>query len=267
MSSYTSTPEAIYITSEDPTYIAKAIAQEKLRLKMQFYKDVRENIIQSWDGLNFDKFDEKDVEEKKPVFIKKFMNWLVRNYESSEKHGKQARSEFFDKLKRLRVCQHDKNGEIIAGIEDNGDILCCCFVVLKKKVQVEGNKHYSLDIKKWRAVLGTVLADRKKKNGENCFTYHIAAKSPCWYNNEIMNENMKRWRLQKKEGIIIIDERNHHEFEVSGKKWYVLVIQQTKEENNQMDPLAFGVGYLVAGMVYWFASEENRNTVAKYVMK
>ena len=254
--------------SSNQTFIAQNLKKEMLRRKMQFYKDIRETVIRSWDGLDFDEFVEKDVEEKKPVFIKEFMNWLVRNYESSVEHGtKQARSEFFDKLKRLRVCQHDKSGEIIAGIEDNGDILCCCFVVLKKKVQVEGNKHYSLDIKKWRAVLGTVVADRKKKNGENCFTYHIAAKSPCWYNNEIMNENMKRWRLQKKEGIIIIDERNHHEFEVSGKKWYVLVIQQTKEENNQMDPLAFGVGYLVAGMVYWFASEENRNTVAKYVMK
>lgn len=251
----------------NPTFVAQTLKKEMLRRKMQFYKDVRETVIRSWDGLNFDEFVEKDVEEKKPVFIKEYMNWLVRNYESSVEHGtKQARSEFFDKLKRLRVCQHT-SGEIIAGIEEDGDLLCCCFVVLKKKVEVEGNKLHMLDRKKQQKLLENIVADRKKKLGENCFTYHVALKMPNWLNNEMMNENMRRWRLQKKEGIINIDERNHREFEISGKKWYLLVIQDTKEENNQIDPLAFGVGYLVSGMVYWFKSEENRNTVAKYVMK
>lgn len=263
MSSFTSTPEAIHITSDDPTYIAKAIAQEKLRRKMKALKAIREMIGLSWDGLNFDEYDEKDVEEKKPVFIKEFMNWYIRNDEASEKHGtQQARDEFFDKLKRLRVCQHDGRGEIIAGIEDDGDILCCNFVVLKKKVEVE-----VIDSKKQKKVLENVVADRQKKRGENCFTYNIGLKTPTWLNNEIMTENMKRWRRQKKEGILNIDERNYREFEISGKKWYLLVIQATKEENNQIDPLAFGVGYLVTGLVYWFKSEENRNTVANYVMK
>ena len=253
--------------SNNPTFVAQTLKKEMLRRKMQFYKDVRETVIRSWDGLKFDEFVEKDVEEKKPVFIKEFMNWLVRNYESSVEHGsKEARSEFFDKLRRLRVCQHT-SGEIIAGIEDNGDILCCNFVVLKKKVEVEGNKLHMLDRKTQQKLLENVVADRKKKNGENCFTYHVALKMPNWLNNEMMNENMKRWRLQKKEGIINIDERNHREFEISGKKWYLLVIKITKEEENQIDPLAFGVGYLVSGMVYWFKSEENRNTVANYVMK
>jgi len=258
MSSFTSTPETI----------AKAIAQEKLRRKMKTLKAVREMIGLSWDGLDFDEYVEKDVEEKKPVFIKEFMNWYIRNDESSEKHGtQQARDEFFDKLTRLKVCQHDKSGEIIAGIEDDGAILCCCFVVLKKKVEVEGNKLHMFDRKKQHKLLENIVADRKKKLGENCFTYHVALKMPNWLNNEMMTENMKRWRLQKKEGIINIDERNHREFEISGKKWYLLVIQITKEEENQIDPLAFVFGYLVSGMVYWFNSEENRNTVANYVMK
>ena len=82
-----------------------------------------------------------------------------------------------------------------------------------------------------------------------------------------MKGQMKDWRLQKKQGILTINTQNNKEYMISGKKWYTMVIQDVDLEKNNIDPLGFGVGYVVSGMIYWFSSKENRDSIVSYVMK
>ena len=115
--------------------------------------------------------------------------------------------------------------------------------------------------------LQEIVGDRDKKRKETFFFHHASLNQCCWGNNEEMRDQMKSWRRQKKEGTLEIKTGNNREFMINGKMWYILVVQDVDEEINRIDPLGFGVGFLVPGMVYWFSSEVNRDTVVSYVMK
>jgi hypothetical protein len=130
------------------------------------------------------------------------------------------------------------------------------------------NKEYKMLSRKGQyKELESIVADRQKKRGETFFMYHVILKQPSWGNNEELRDQMKIWRRQKKQGFLNIDTGNNREFMIGGKKWYTLVVQDKDLEKNRIDPLGFGVGFLVSGMIYWFISEVNRDTVVSYVMK
>ena len=206
---------------------------------------IREDFSNAYDKLTDAKnYDEKDVQDKKPLFMKQVVNWLVRRIQTPKDWS------------GLSLKMED--GVMNATTEKFGTIA---------SIQFKKSKFKMLVCKQQKKELERVVADRNKKNGETCFTFNVALDTPMWLNNESITSDMKRWRIQKKEGVLTIDERNNREYEINGKKWYTMVIQDTIEKNNRIDPLAVGVGFMVSGMVYWFKSEENRNTAVSYIMK
>jgi len=206
---------------------------------------IRESMSNAYDKLTLTKnFDEKDVQDKKPLFMKQVVNWLVRRIQTPKDWS------------GLSLKMDD--GVISAKTEKFGTIV---------SIELKKSKFKMLVVKQQKKELERVVADRKKKNEETCFTFNVALDTPMWLNNESITSDMKRWRIQKKEGVLTIKERNNREYEINGKKWYTMVIQDTVEKNNRIDPLAVGVGFIVSGMVYWFKSEENRNTAVSYIMK
>ena len=96
---------------------------------------------------------------------------------------------------------------------------------------------------------------RDKKNGDNAFVIILNDDAKfidgmkVWENNKSMNENMKRWKKERKAGNLVIKCKNNQEQIISGKTWYTCIVELDKED-----------------YVYWFKSEENRNIVIDYVM-
>jgi hypothetical protein len=109
--------------------------------------------------------------------------------------------------------------------------------------------------------------DRQKSRGETFFFYHHLNEQTYWGNNDELLIEAKRFRKYKKEGKLIINEANHREFEIDGKTFYTFVVQDTNEQNNQIDPLGLGVGFMVSGMIYFFVRKENRDNIYKWIMK
>ena len=137
---------------------------------------------------------------------------------------------------------------------------------------MDKQNHYSarpimLSRTKQHKKLQEIVDDRDKKRGETFFFHHVALNEGSWGNNEEMREQMKIWRRQKKEGILEINTGNNREFMINGKMWFTLVVQDVDVDKNRIDRLGFGVGFVVQGMIYWFSSETNRNSVVNYVMK
>lgn len=124
-----------------------------------------------------------------------------------------------------------------------------------------------INIKKVAEHLTFAKKDREKSRGETFFFYHHQTGETCWGNNDELLIEAKRFRQYKKEGKLIIRESNHREFEIDGKTFYTFVVQDTDDENNNIDPLALGVGFMVSGMVYFFVRKENRDNIYKWVMK
>ena len=112
-----------------------------------------------------------------------------------------------------------------------------------------------------------ITEGRLKKRGETFFYQHQASGELCWGNNDELRTEMKNWRELKKKNILVIREGNNREFEINGRVYYTLVIQDNDDENNCIDELALGVGFMVSGYVYFFVRKENRDAVFSYVMK
>lgn len=106
-----------------------------------------------------------------------------------------------------------------------------------------------------RADLEDFVKTRDKKNGDNAFVTILNEDAKfiggmkVWENNKSMNENMKRWKKERKAGNLVINCKNNQEEIISGKTWYTCIVELDKED-----------------YVYWFKSEENRNIVIDYVM-
>ena len=119
------------------------------------------------------------------------------------------------------------------------------------------------------------MRQRKHKVGETAITFKHAANDFGLVNQIEMTEQMKSWRLLRKSGKIKIEEYNNKtqviediNTTLNGKKWYILVVQPTDEnENIAVDPFGLMIlGYMVSGYIYAFDKEVNRDAVYKYVM-
>jgi len=117
------------------------------------------------------------------------------------------------------------------------------------------------------------VADRRKTAArkETYFTYHRKLETGSWGTNEDLRIEMKNWKQQKKDGVIEMIEGNKNSFEINGKTYYTLAITQLDGNGETVaigfDRFGFGMGHVVSGIMYWFASEENRDAVMKYVME
>ena len=117
------------------------------------------------------------------------------------------------------------------------------------------------------------VADRRKSatRKETYFTYHKKLRTGSWGTNEDLRHEMKNWKQQKKNGGIEMNEKNKNSFEINGKTYYTLTITQLDENGEHekigFDRFGFGMGHVVDGIMYWFASKENRDAVVKYVME
>ena len=117
------------------------------------------------------------------------------------------------------------------------------------------------------------VADRRKSatRKETYFTYHKKLRTGSWGTNEDLRIEMKNWKQQKKNGCLEMNEGNKNLFEINGKIYYTLTITQLDEDGEHekigIDRFGFGMGHVVDGIMYWFASKENRDAVVKYVME
>jgi hypothetical protein len=85
-----------------------------------------------------------------------------------------------------------------------------------------------------------------------------------------MNEQMKIWRQQAKNGLLVINDGNDYKLrDDDEKRWYIFVVQNRDDAIScGLDP--FGVHILsmmVDGYVYAFKSKTNRDNIRNYVMK
>ena len=101
---------------------------------------------------------------------------------------------------------------------------------------------------------------------ETFFCWHFAQNVVGCGTNEDMKGQMKTWKRQKRLGQIQLLEGNNREYEINGQMFYTLVVQDTDmDKNPQMDPLGFGVGFMVSGMMYWFKTKYARDVVFNYL--
>ena len=101
---------------------------------------------------------------------------------------------------------------------------------------------------------------------ETFFYWHHTAKEAQMGTNEDMKGQMKTWKRQKRRGELQLLEGNNREYEINGQMFYTLVVQDTDmDKNPQMDPLGFGVGFMVSGMMYWFKTKYARDVVFNYL--
>lgn len=101
---------------------------------------------------------------------------------------------------------------------------------------------------------------------ESFFCWHHILKQAHIGTNEDMKGQMKTWKRQKRLGQIQLLEGNNREYEINGQMFYTLVVQDTDmDKNPQMDPLGFGMGFMVSGFMYWFKTKYARDVVFNYL--
>jgi len=85
--------------------------------------------------------------------------------------------------------------------------------------------------------------------------------------NEIGQE-MKEFKKQQKRGELIIDNINNTTQFIDGVPLYIMVIQYTDTSRNPLccTGLGFDQYLIVNGFIYSFKTEENRDSLYKYVM-
>ena len=100
------------------------------------------------------------------------------------------------------------------------------------------------------------------------FYFHQQEQKYAYYNKEELEVVMKHLKKSRKNNIITMNEDNNTTHKINGKKLYIMVIQETEEDNNNIDPmgLAFEDGFVISGMIIAFKNIKNRDMVYNYVM-
>jgi hypothetical protein len=126
--------------------------------------------------------------------------------------------------------------------------------------------------KDMRRELAETVSGRQKHRNETFFCYHRGEQEMMWGNNDELTEQMKAWRKQRKEGILVMKPFNNKTKYIKGKPWYILVVQDEDiyrgVDNIGIDRLGMGFDtpYLVSGLIYVFKHEKNRDATFNYVM-
>jgi hypothetical protein len=128
---------------------------------------------------------------------------------------------------------------------------------------------YSFDDKYMKGCYNYML-NKFDKSNDLAVTFIKDRKDFMLLNKEEMNEQMKIWRQQAKNGLIVINDCNDFKLrDEDEKKWYVFVVQNRDETKScGIDPFGIYIlGILVDGYVYAFKSKTNRDNIRNYVMK
>jgi hypothetical protein len=107
------------------------------------------------------------------------------------------------------------------------------------------------------------LSQRRKDEEDIGFTWVVRANQISLVNWREMALQINNWKNKKAE--VRANDYNNKEFEVEGKKWYVLIAQiytngEMDEEANIMCPISLMLfGTMVSGMTYAFETREQRD--------
>jgi len=108
----------------------------------------------------------------------------------------------------------------------------------------------------------------KQKDKGVCFSYHQQLGQLTWLDPKPFRDEMKRYKNFIREGRLLIRECNNQEKKINNVSWYSLVIQNTKDEQNEMCIGSLKLfGFAVSGFVYWFSSKTNRDNMYKWLNK
>ena len=101
-----------------------------------------------------------------------------------------------------------------------------------------------------------------------CFTFHLDNGAPMYYDTSgEVNEIMKNVCKLKKQGIRILRGCNLIEYKIGKTKIYGFVVQYCDDTRNSLDVIACSLGIYVAGYVYWFFNQENRDNMYAWLTK
>jgi hypothetical protein len=130
-----------------------------------------------------------------------------------------------------------------------------------KKLKEDGGRIVHMDemTKQLRLFIGG------KVKSDIGITYHVGLGAMNVFNEQEMQEQMKLWKTQAKDGKLQVRECNNKTFEYGGKKFHVIVIQPTNMAS--CCPLAMSLGMMVSGWTYAYTKESNRDAVYQYVKK
>jgi hypothetical protein len=113
-------------------------------------------------------------------------------------------------------------------------------------------------------------ASKDRQKSEIACSFHGVAQDMMWLSKDQMGGQACLWRDQIKAGKIECRDYNNFDLEdeKTGKKWYCLVVQPTKEEDCQMDPIMMMVfGIMVDGFAYFYKTKSNRDSIYEFINK
>ena len=89
-----------------------------------------------------------------------------------------------------------------------------------------------------------------------------------WVDPIQFKDEMKRYKNFIRDGRLVVKEYNNQEKKINNVSWYSLVIQNTKEEQNDICIGSLKLfRFMVSGFVYWFSSKTNRDNIYKWLNK
>lgn len=127
---------------------------------------------------------------------------------------------------------------------------------------------FSLDGEMGNDVVSSFPEFIKQKDKAVCFSYHQQLDQLMWVDPIQFKEQMKIFKNFIREGKLVIREYNNQEKKINNVSWYSLVVQNTKEEHNQICIGSLKLfRFMVSGFVYWFSSKTNRDNMYKWLNK
>jgi hypothetical protein len=127
---------------------------------------------------------------------------------------------------------------------------------------------FSLDGEMGNDVVSSFPEFIKQKDKAVCFSYHQKLGQLMWVDPIQFKDEMKRYKNFIRDGRLVVKEYNNQEKKINNVSWYSLVIQNTKEEQNDICIGSLKLfRFMVSGFVYWFSSKTNRDNIYKWLNK
>lgn len=122
-------------------------------------------------------------------------------------------------------------------------------------------------------ILSHMVGDRQKFRNEVYWYYHQNSNGLCWGSKDELNEQIKLWKMLRKEGKLILMKDNVKTVKVQGKTYYTFTVTPTSNGEPidcNIDPIgAFGLddeSFMVYGFMYFFVAKHNRDVCFNWIM-
>jgi len=113
-----------------------------------------------------------------------------------------------------------------------------------------------------------VLPTQQRKGGV-CITYFKMMREIDWASASEIQQTYALFRKEVRKGNLIVRKENNEEYTYKGRKFYSLVIQDTKR-NGDHEPcpiMLLVFKNMVSGFSYFFTNKENRDKMFNWLMK